>query len=153
MLWQLRLLMCVFIVAHCRLCKYLLVKPGSLQAVETVQKKYTYTKMSSSQAARDGYYPCPFSKQKIYGCPLWCYRFSKELEIIPKFKRIQLNERLQNSTCEKTWCETSSKLAFGTKSSLLEAVHLSGLYSKTGICKTSLANQGLVHNWYECIVL
>lgn len=80
-------------------------------------------------------------------------KFSNELEHMPKLKHIQLNERLQNSTCEKTWCETSSKLAFGRKPLLLEAVHTSGLYVNTGIYKTSLTNQGPVHNWYECIVL
>lgn len=74
-------------------------------------------------------------------------KFSKEL------KHIRLNERLQTSTCEKTSCESLSKLAFGAKTLLLEAVYPSGLYMKTGIYKISLTNQGPVHNWYECVVL
>lgn len=53
---------CPYLTAGC--VNNLFVKPGSLQAVESVWKKYTYKKVSSHSAACDGYYPCPSLNRK-----------------------------------------------------------------------------------------
>lgn len=67
---------------------------------------------------------------------------------MPKFKHIELSEGLQNSSCKKTCCETSSKLHLGIKPLVHKAVHPAGLYFEDRHLQNFLEKSRPIHNLY-----